>query len=89
MSGRYICCKHKNKSCAWAADNFSALDTAFLLTVLQYNKPSKAKNNYSTSVYYLLCVKWNFIFALRKSGPAKTGLAGLVATALILFHKSI
>ena len=34
-------------------------------------------------ISYLIFVKWNFIFALRKSEPTKTGLAGPVATALI------
>ena len=70
---------------AWVADNFLTLDTTFLFTVATIsNKPiyRKAKNNPSTFVCYLLFVKWSFIFALRKSGLAKTGPAGLVATAL-------
>ena len=29
-----IPCAHKNKSCAWAADNFPPVDMAFLPTVL-------------------------------------------------------
>ena len=61
-------------NCVWAADNFLTLDTAFLFNVLLYP---------STFVYYLLFVKWSFIFALRRSGPAKTGPAGLVAMALL------
>lgn len=41
-------------------------------------KPSKAIKNTSSFVYYLL-----FIFTLRKGGPAKIWLAGLVAMTLV------
>ena len=44
--------------------------------------PNKSKNHLSTFVYYLLFVKWNFVFKLRNSGPAKTGPTGSSATAL-------
>ena len=54
----------------------------FLSIVAQYNKPNKPKNHTSTSVYYLFFVKWNFVFTLRNSGPAKTGPAGPIPTPL-------
>ena len=53
-----------------------------LSIVAQYNKPNKPKNHTNTSVYYLLFVKWNFVFTLRNSGPAKTGPAGPIPTPL-------
>ena len=57
---------------AWAADYFLPLHMLFLSTVSYYNKLNKSKNHPSTFVYYLLFVKWNFVFTLRNSGPAKT-----------------
>ena len=53
-----------------------------LSIVAQYNKPNKPKNHTNTSVYYLLFVKWKFVFTLRNSGPAKTGPAGPIPTPL-------
>ena len=44
----------------------------FLSTVSSYNKLNKSKNHPSTFVYYLLFVKWNFVFILKNSSPAKT-----------------
>ena len=68
----------------WAADDFPPLDMAFLPIILYYDKPNKSKNHPSAFVYYLLFVKWNFVFALRNSGPAKTGPAGPVPMPLSL-----
>ena len=58
--------------CAWAVDNFPPLDMVLLPTVLQYNKPDKSKNHPSAFVCYLVFAKWNFVFTLRNSGPAKS-----------------
>ena len=37
---------------------------------------SLIKNHPSAFAYYLLFAKWNFVFTLINSGPAKTGPAG-------------
>ena len=55
---------------------------AFLPTVLQYNKPEKSNYPPSALAYYLLFAKWNFVFTLINSGPAKTGPAGPLPTPL-------
>ena len=54
--------------------------------------PSKPKNNPSTFVYNLLFVKWNFVFALRKSGrtsyysPGNNSVPHYIATGLAQIH---
>ena len=63
--------KHKIFLHAWAANYFPPHHMLFLSAVLYYNKLKRSKNHPSTFDYYLLSVKWNFVFTLRSSGPAK------------------
>ena len=56
----------------WAADYFPPYHILFISAVLYYNKLYKYRNYPSTFVYYLLSVKWNFVFTLNNSGLAKT-----------------
>ena len=49
----------------WVADYFPPHHILFLSPVSLYNKPYKSKNYPSTLIYYLLSVKWNFVFTLR------------------------
>ena len=53
-----------------------------LFYLLYHNKLNKSKNHSSTFVYYLLFVKWKFLFTLRNSGLAKTWPTRPSATAL-------
>ena len=73
-----IPCMHN----AWAADNLKPLDMLFLSIIAQYSSlisPNITLELFFSS-YYL--EKWNFIFTLRKTGPAKTGAAGPFPPAL-------
>ena len=69
--------------CAWVADYFPTYHILILSTVSWYNKLHKFKNHPSTFDYYMLSVKYNFVFTLRNSGPAKTWPIGPSATALV------
>ena len=77
-------CVPLNVCRACAVDCFTIHDhhMLYLSTVSWYNKLNKSKNHPSTSVYYLLFVKCNFVFTLRNSSPAKTWPTGLSTTAL-------
>ena len=65
------------------ADNLASLDMPFLSIIAYYNKPNKSQNHTSTLFITYLLQKQNFVFNLRKTGPAKTGAARPIPLALI------
>ena len=72
-----IPCTHN----AWATDNLTSLDWLFYPLQISLKGP-KITLELLFSTNYLQ--KWNFIFTLRKTGPAKTGAGGLFRQPCII-----